>query len=130
MPPKNNPQQTVITTTPNTDPLALAAKRIADLEAQVKAQEEANAALVKARTSLTVSVGPSGAVSVYGLGRFPMTAYAEQWERILAFADSPGGLKAYIAEGRKLGAFARKGTDFVQPNGLPLKFVAKAKRAG
>ncbi len=35
-----------------------------------------------ARTSLKVS--EKGAVSVYGLGRFPVTLYREQWERLLA----------------------------------------------
>lgn len=121
---KNNPQQTVIATTPNTDPLAAATRRIAELEAQVAAQANTRS------NTLSMSVGPSGAISVYGLGRFPMTAYVEQWERILAFADSPGGLKTYIAEGKKLGAFASKGVPFVQPNGLPLKFLAKAKKEG
>ena len=37
-------------------------------------------------TSLKVS--DKGAVSVYGLGRFPVTLYKEQWLRLLALADS------------------------------------------
>lgn len=32
-------------------------------------------------------VSEKGAVSVYGMGRFPVTLYLEQWERLLAHAD-------------------------------------------
>ena len=31
---------------------------------------------------LTYKVSSKGAVSVYGMGRFPVTLYAEQWERL------------------------------------------------
>jgi hypothetical protein len=34
-------------------------------------------------------------VSVYGLGRFPVTLYKEQWEKLLSMA---GEIKAFIAE--------------------------------
>ena len=47
--------------------------------------------------------GSDGAISVYGLGRFPTTMYASQWERLLAAADD---LKAFIAANEKL--IARK----------------------
>ena len=40
-------------------------------------------------------VSQKGAVSVYGLGRFPVTLYKEQWERLLARADD---IKAFIDE--------------------------------
>lgn len=33
---------------------------------------------------LTLKVSEKGAVSVYGLGRFPVTLYASQWERLIA----------------------------------------------
>ena len=42
-------------------------------------------------TSLKVS--EKGAVSVYGLGRFPVTLYKEQWTKLLAMADD---IKAFI----------------------------------
>ncbi len=35
---------------------------------------------------LTIKVSQKGAVSVYGLQRFPVTLYAEQWERLLDIA--------------------------------------------
>jgi hypothetical protein len=34
--------------------------------------------------TITVRVSQKGALSVYGLGRFPVTLYAEQWERLLS----------------------------------------------
>ena len=36
-------------------------------------------------------------MSVYGLGRFPVTLYPEQWERLLGMSDE---IKAFIAENR------------------------------
>ena len=37
--------------------------------------------------SLEFKVGEKGGVSVYGLGRFPVTLYYEQWNRLLDTAD-------------------------------------------
>lgn len=47
-----------------------------------------NAAL-KARSAkgLSMKVSEKGAVSVYGLGRFPVTLYKEQWWKLLDMAD-------------------------------------------
>lgn len=36
----------------------------------------------KSNGQLTYKVSPKGAMSVYGMGRFPVTLYAEQWERL------------------------------------------------
>jgi hypothetical protein len=44
-------------------------------------------------TSLKVS--EKGGVSVYGLGRFPVTLYKEQWTKLLAMADD---IKMFIKE--------------------------------
>lgn len=53
--------------------------RIAELEAAVKATKRVN--------KLTLKVSEKGAVSVYGMGRFPVTLYGEQWERLLDHKD-------------------------------------------
>lgn len=47
-----------------------------------------NAAL-KARSAkgLSLKVSEKGAVSVYGLGRFPVTLYKEQWAKLLDMAE-------------------------------------------
>ena len=47
----------------------------------------------KRGTSLKVS--EKGGVSVYGLGRFPVTLYKEQWTRLLDMADE---IRAFIKE--------------------------------
>ena len=45
--------------------------------------------------SLTLKVGQSGGMSVYGLGRFPVTLYKEQWARLFAEFDN---MKAFIKD--------------------------------
>ena len=47
--------------------------------------------------SLEFKVGEKGGVSVYGLGRFPVTLYYEQWNRLLDTADK---LKAFLEENK------------------------------
>jgi hypothetical protein len=37
----------------------------------------------KGRQKLSYKVSEKGALSIYGMGRFPVTLYAEQWERLL-----------------------------------------------
>jgi hypothetical protein len=44
-------------------------------------------------TTLAMKVSEKGALSVYGMGRFPVTLYKEQWLRLLAMADE---IKAFI----------------------------------
>lgn len=41
-----------------------------------------------------LKVSQKGAVSLYGLGRFPVTLYREQWERVLGMADE---IRKFIA---------------------------------
>jgi hypothetical protein len=61
----------------------------AELE-KVKAQKD------KGRTGeLFFKVSEKGAVSVYGLGRFPVTLYQEQWTKLLGVAED---LKTFITE--------------------------------
>ncbi len=43
----------------------------------------------------TLKVSEKGAVSVYGLGRFPVTLYKEQWIRLLDMADE---IRSFIKE--------------------------------
>jgi len=37
---------------------------------------------------MSLKVSEKGALSVYGLGRFPVTLYREQWEKLLGMADA------------------------------------------
>lgn len=61
--------------------------------ARLKAENEA----LKRRSSKGVSlkVSEKGGVSVYGLGRFPVTLYKEQWVRLLDMADD---IRTFIRE--------------------------------
>lgn len=57
-----------------------------------------NEALKKRRsTSISMKVSEKGAVSVYGLGRFPVTLYQEQWHKLLSVADE---IKSFIEENK------------------------------
>lgn len=47
--------------------------------------------------SLEFRVGAKGGVSVYGLGRFPVTLYYEQWLRLL---DSGDKLREFLEENK------------------------------
>ena len=59
-----------------------------ELKAELDRLKKENEAL-KARGSRAVSlkVSEKGGVSVYGLGRFPVTLYKEQWMKLLEMAD-------------------------------------------
>lgn len=61
--------------------------------ARLKAENEALKKRSERSTSLKVS--EKGGVSVYGLGRFPVTLYKEQWEKLLGMADE---IRAFITE--------------------------------
>ncbi len=62
-----------------------------DLQAEVerlKRENEALKAQAKAKPGqFTIRVSEKGGVSVYGLGRFPVTLYQEQWQKLLDHAD-------------------------------------------
>ena len=44
---------------------------------------------------VTIKISEKGGVSVYGLGRFPVTLYKEQWLRLLDMAEE---VRAFIKE--------------------------------
>lgn len=59
-----------------------------DLIAQIEALTIANAKLKAAKQGkLTLRVSEKGAVSAYGMGKWPVTLYRGQWERLLASKD-------------------------------------------
>ena len=66
---------------------------IASQIAKLQAENEALKAKLAAKSTIKFKVSEKGAVSVYGLGRFPVTLYRSQWERLLA---NTVGLKAFI----------------------------------
>ncbi len=71
-----------------------------DIQAELERLRAENEALKqqKARTgSVSMKVSEKGAVSVYGLGRFPVTLYQEQWLKLLGLAED---IKTFIGENR------------------------------
>jgi hypothetical protein len=48
------------------------------------AQVTALQAQVSRKGTLTLKVSEKGALSIYGMGRFPVSLYRERWERLLA----------------------------------------------
>jgi hypothetical protein len=49
----------------------------------------------KSSRATSMKVSEKGGVSVYGLGRFPVTLYKEQWTKLLDMADD---IRAFIEE--------------------------------
>jgi hypothetical protein len=66
----------------------------AELE-RLKAENEALKNTKNSRGTLSMKVSEKGALSVYGMGRFPVTLYKEQWIKLLGIADE---IKKFIAE--------------------------------
>ena len=54
---------------------------------------------------LEFRIGEKGGVSVYGLGRFPVTLYYEQWMRLL---DAVHQLRKFLEEGKSAGKLKLK----------------------
>jgi hypothetical protein len=58
-----------------------------ELKAEIDRLRAENEGLQRPRGQLSLKVSEKGALSVYGLGRFPVTLYREQWEKLLGMAD-------------------------------------------
>jgi hypothetical protein len=66
-----------------------------DVKAELERLRKENAALKKgAPSNARMKVSEKGALSVYGMGRFPVTLYKEQWLKLLDMADD---IRAFIA---------------------------------
>ena len=62
-----------------------------ELKAEIERLRTENEALKKpARGQISLKVSEKGALSVYGLGRFPVTLYREQWEKLWALPMRSG----------------------------------------
>ena len=85
-----------------------------DENAKLKAEVEKQQAI----RPLVCKVSEKGALSVYGLGRFPVTLYKQQWARLVAFGSE---ITAYLAEND--GLLKTKGDEAFIPRG-PKEAVA------
>ena len=67
-----------------------------DATAELERLRAENARLKKtASRGISMKVSEKGGVSVYGLGRFPVTLYKEQWTKLLAMTDE---IRAFLKE--------------------------------
>jgi len=66
-----------------------------ELKAELERLRNENAALKKgASTGIRMKVSEKGAISIYGMGRFPVTLYKEQWPKLLDMSDD---IRAFIS---------------------------------
>jgi len=67
-----------------------------DLRAELERLRKENESLKKgASRGVSLKVSEKGGVSVYGLGRFPITLYKEQWAKLLDMSEQ---IREFIAE--------------------------------
>ena len=67
-----------------------------DLKAELERLRKENEALKKgASRGISLKVSEKGGLSVYGLGRFPVTLYKEQWTKLLDMSDD---IRRFLAE--------------------------------
>jgi hypothetical protein len=67
-----------------------------DMKAELERLKAENERLKSQRgRPVSHKVSEKGGVSVYGLGRFPVTLYKEQWTKLLAMADE---IRAFLKE--------------------------------
>ncbi len=62
--------------------------------------ENANLKEAQKRNGLKMKVSQKGAISVYGMGRFPVTLYADQWKRIDQELIQSGDMDNFIEDNR------------------------------
>ena len=68
-----------------------------ELQAEIERLKRENEQLKKpaVRGTISFKVSEKGAVSVYGLGRFPVTLYREQWDKLL---ERSADIRQFIAD--------------------------------
>ena len=65
-----------------------------DLKAELERLKAENERLKSQRGRTSLKVSEKGGLSIYGLGRFPVTLYKEQWTKLLDMADE---IRQFIA---------------------------------
>jgi hypothetical protein len=66
-----------------------------DERAELERLRAENEALRAKGRGLSLKVSEKGAVSLYGLRRFPVTFYADEWEKVLGMADE---IRRFVGE--------------------------------
>lgn len=65
-----------------------------EMQQRINELETKLAKAMKPKTN-TIKVSPKGGVSVYGLGKFPVTLYASQWEKLFTMQED---IKEFILD--------------------------------
>ena len=66
-----------------------------EMKAEIERLRAENESLKKpARGQLALKVSEKGGLSIYGLGRFPITLYKEQWTKLLDMTDD---IRSFLA---------------------------------
>jgi hypothetical protein len=66
-----------------------------EMKAELERLRNENASLKNgAATGITMKVSEKGGLSVYGMGRFPITLYKEQWLKLMDMSDA---IRSFIA---------------------------------
>lgn len=76
-------------------PSGITAEAWAAMTPEVRAQVSAAISSARPMGKITLRVSTKGALSLYGLGRWPVTLYASQWRAVLAQATA---IEAYLRE--------------------------------
>ena len=66
-----------------------------EIQAELERLRAENARLKGGQSRVSLKVGAKGGVSLYGLGRFPVTLYKEQWVKLLDMGED---IRAFIKE--------------------------------
>lgn len=100
-------------TNPNVNQVVAKELTVEELKAQIEMLRAQNAELSKTKATMGMKITEKGGLSVYGLGRFPVTLYKSQWIKLIGdgTAENPG--------------FVDKIREFIKAN--PDKLLDKAK---
>ena len=67
-----------------------------EMKAELQRLQAENETLkTRASRAISIKVSEKGGVSIYGLGRFPVTLYKEQWAKLLDIADE---IRAFLKD--------------------------------
>lgn len=72
-------------------------EEIAKLKAQIDAAKAARTVTLSDGSTLTLKVTPKGGVAVYGMGRFPVSLYGNQWLKII---EAAAEIHSYVQENK------------------------------
>src|SRR5437588_12180375 len=90
-----------------------------ELEAELVRLRQENEQLKATKRTESIRVSEKGGVSAYGLGRFPVTLYPEQWDRLIGRGDE---IRTFIQENGARLKWKEQSDDLPRPRAaIPLR---------